>query len=139
MIVFAVVGEPVLDGLFAVVEDQPDGVALGRVGAEDVADLDQQRGGGGAVVGPVELDVAQRVVGLVVAGEDDDAVFFAGVPDDVVAHRLEAGGSAGGEGVGFEVALGGFGGEVLLDELFGLEMAGGAVESFGRDLEELLR
>ena len=77
-VVFAVVGEPVLDGLFAVVEDEPDGVALGRMGAEDVADLDEQGGGGGAVVGSVELDVAQRVVGLVVAGEDDDAVFLPG-------------------------------------------------------------
>ncbi len=45
--------------------------------AEDVADLDEQGGGGGAVVGSVELDVAQRVVGLVVADEDDDAIFFA--------------------------------------------------------------
>ena len=107
------------------------------MGAEDVADFDEQRGGGGSVVGSVELDVAQRVVGLVVAGEDDDAVFFAGVSDDVVAHGLETGGSAGGEGVGFEVALGGFGGEVLFDELFGLEMAGGAVEALGCDLEEL--
>ena len=113
-----------LDGLFAVVEDEPDGVALGRMDAEDVADLDEEGGGGGSVVGSVELDVAQRIVGLVVAGEDDDAVFLAGEFDDVVAHRLETGGSAGGEGVGFEVALGGFGGEVLLDELFGFEVAG---------------
>jgi len=49
--------------------------------------------------------------------------FFAGEFNDVVAHRLEAGGSAGGEGVSFEVALGGFGSEVLLDELLGFEMA----------------
>ena len=117
-------GGPLFDGLFAVVEDQPDGVALGRMRAEDIADLDQQRAGGGAVVGSVELDVAQRVVGLVVAGEDDDAVFFAGIFDDEVAHRLQAGGRAGGEGVGLEVALGGFGGEVLLDELLGLRVAG---------------
>ena len=71
-------GAPLLDGLFAVVEDQPDGVALRRMSAEDVADLDQQRSGGGAVVGSVELDVAQRIVRLVVADEDDDAVFLAG-------------------------------------------------------------
>ena len=52
--------------------------------------------------------------------------FLPGIFDDVVAHRLEAGGCAGGEGVGFEVALGGFGGEVLLDELFGLERGRGS-------------
>src|SRR5882762_2118172 len=105
--------------------------------AEDVADLDEQGRCGGAVVGSVELDVAQRVVGLVVAGENDDAVFFAGIFDDVVAHRLETGRSAGGEDVGFEVAPGGFGGEVLLDEILGFEMAGGAVEPFGCYLEKL--
>ena len=108
------------------------------MGAEDGADLDEQGGGGGAVVGSVEVDVAEGVVGLVVSGEDDDAVFFAGEADDVVVHRLETGGGAGGEGVGFEVALGGFGGEVLLDELFGFGVAGRAVEALGGDVEELL-
>ncbi len=116
-------GAPGFDGLFAVVEDEPDGVAFGRVGAEYVADLDEEGCGGGAVVGSVEVDVAERVVGLVVAGEDDDAVAFAGIFDDEVVHRLEAGGCIGGEGVGLEVALGGFGGEVLLDELLGLRVA----------------
>ena len=92
----------------------------------------------GAVVGSDEVDVAERVVGLVVGGEDDDAVLFAGEADDVVAHRLEAGGSVGGEAVGLEVALGGFGGEVLLDELLGFGVAGRAVEALGGDGEELL-
>ena len=73
------------------------------------------------------------------AGEDDDAVFLAGVFDDVVVHRLEAEGSAGGEGIGFEIALGGFGGEVLLNEFFGLQMTGRSVESFGGHLEEFRR
>jgi hypothetical protein len=52
-------------------------------------------------------------------------------------HRLETGWSAGGERVGFEIALGGFGGEVLFDELLRLEMARCAVEAFGCNLEEL--
>jgi len=129
---------PLFDGFFAVVEQEPDGVALGRMGAEDGADLDEQSSGGGAVVGSVEVDVAEGVVGLVVSGENDDAVFFAGESDDVIAHRLEAGGGAGGEGVGFEVALGGFWGEVLLDELFSFGVAGRAVEALGGDVEELL-
>src|SRR5882757_3658943 len=104
--------------------------------AEDVADLDEQSSSGGTVVGTKKLDVAQRVIGLVVADENDDAVFFARIFDDVVAHCLKTGGRAGGEGVGFEIALGCFGGEVLLDELLGFEMAGRAVESLGCDLEE---
>ena len=70
-------GGPLLDGLFAVVEDQPDGVALGRMGAEVLADLDEQGGGAGAVVGADEVDVRERVVGLVVGDEDDDAVLLA--------------------------------------------------------------
>ncbi len=70
---------PFCDGLFAVVEDEPDGVALGRMGAEVVADFDEEGGGAGSVVGSDEVDVAQGVVGLVVAGEDDDAVFLSGV------------------------------------------------------------
>ena len=39
--------------------------------------------------------------------------FLPGELDDVVVHRLQAGGGGGGEGVGLEVAFGGFGGEVV--------------------------
>jgi hypothetical protein len=70
------------------------------MGAEVGSDLDEQGGGAGSVVGADEGDVAERVVGLVVGGEDDDAVFFAGEADDVVAHGLRAGGGVGGELVG---------------------------------------
>src|SRR5271155_5750085 len=107
------------------------------MGAEDGAYLDEQGRGGGAVVSSVEVDVAEGIVGLVVAGEDDDAVFFARIFDDVVGHRLKTGGGGGGEGVGDEVALGGFGGEVLLEELFGFSVAGRAVEALGGYVEEL--
>src|SRR5258708_37181684 len=138
-VVLAVVGKPFFDGFFAIVEDQPDGVALGRMSAEDIADLDEEGSSRGSVVGSVELDVAQRVIGLVVSDEDDDAVFFTGIFDDVVAHRLESSRSGGSKGVSFEVSFGGFGGEVLLDELFGLLMAGRAVEALGGDLEKLRR
>ena len=50
----------------------------------------------------------------------------------------EAGRGVGGELVGLEVAFGGFGLEVILDELLGGKMAGGAVAALGRDREELL-
>ena len=113
-----------VDGFFAVVEDQPDGVALRWVGAEVGADLHEQGRGAGAVVGADEVDVAQGVVGLVVGGEDDDAVTLSRVADDVVAHRLRAGGGVGGELIGDQVAFGGFGLEVGLDEVLGGEMAG---------------
>jgi hypothetical protein len=52
-------------------------------------------------------------------------------------HRLVSGGGAGGKGIGFEVAFSDLRGEVLLDELFGLEVARGAVETLGSYLEEL--
>jgi hypothetical protein len=70
-----------------------------------------------------EVDVLERVVGLVVRGQDDDAVFLAGEANNIVAHGLDADRSVGGELVGDEVALGGFRSEVLLDELLGGEMA----------------
>ena len=63
--------------------------------------------------------------------------FLPGISHDVVGHRLETGGGGGGEGVGYEVAFGGFGGEVLLEELFGLGVAGRAVEALGGYVEEL--
>ena len=87
---------------------------------------------------PTKSMSRERVVGLVVAGEDDDAVFLAGVADDEVAHVQQAGGGAGGEAVGLEVALGDLGLEVVLDEGFGLGVAGRADEALGRDVEVLL-
>ena len=74
---------PALDGLFAIEEDQPDGVAVelsrGRLrgfGAQPVGDGHKQAGGGSAVVGADKVDGAQRVVGFVVRAEDDDARSF---------------------------------------------------------------
>ena len=67
-----------MDGLFAVVEEEPDAVALGWMGAEVDAEGDEEGGGGGAVVGSYEVNVFEGVVGLVVGGDDHDAVFFPG-------------------------------------------------------------
>jgi hypothetical protein len=55
---------------------------------------------------------------------DNDAVFPARIAHDVVAHDLWADRSVAGELVGLKVALGGFGLEVLLDEVLGGEVAG---------------
>ncbi len=107
--------------------------------AEVVTDLDEQGGGGSAVVGSDEVNVAEGVVGFVVGGEDDDAILFAGVAHDVVAHGEHAGRSAGGEAVGFEVAFGSFGSEVRLDEFFGFDVAWAADPAFRCGVEVLLR
>src|ERR1035437_4732205 len=86
------VGPGAGDGFFAVIEDEPDGIALRRMGAEVLAERDEQCGGAGSIVGADEVDVAKPVVGLVVGGEDDHSVFLAGEAGDVVAHSLRAGG-----------------------------------------------
>ena len=80
---------------------------------------------------PTKADVLEGVVGLVVGGDDDYAVFFAGVAHDEVAHGEQTDGGAGGEFVGLEVAFGGFLGEVGFDEGLGLGVAGRADVSLG--------
>jgi len=131
-------GAPGLDGLFTVIEDEPDAIALGRIGAEVFAQLDEHGGGAGPVVGSDEVYVLEGVVGLVVGGEDDDSVLLAGIAHDVVAHGDGAdGGVGGGEAVGLEVAVGDFRGEVRFDELFGGGVAGRAAPALGGCGEEL--
>ncbi len=131
------------DGLFAVVEEQPDGVALGRVLAIVLAERDEQGGGACAVVGADEVNVLEWVVGFVVAGEDDELVALAGVGagefDDVVRHTDRPYRCAGGEGVGDEVASGGLGLEVVADEGLGSGVAGRADEALRCDVDVLLR
>ncbi len=108
------------------------------MGPKVVADLNEQGGGGRTVVGSDEVDVFEPVVGLVVAGQDDDAILLSGEAHDVVAHGQQADGGAGGEAVCLEVALGGFGFEVVLDELLGLEVVRRADPAVGGGGEILL-
>ncbi len=69
---------------------------------------------------PDEVDGAQRVIGFVVSGEDDDAIFLARETHDEVAHGNGADGGVRGKGVFFQVvAL-----EVVAEELLGFQMAG---------------
>src|SRR6185437_938401 len=100
---------PVLDCLLAIVEDQPDGIALWWMCAQIFADGNQQGCGAGTVVRAYKVDVAQRVVGFVVGYENDGAVALAGKFDDEVAYRLLAGGRIGSELVHLEVAVRGLG------------------------------
>src|SRR5208283_2119848 len=73
---------PGLHGFFAVGPDQPDAVAIALLIAQSDAQLvgvfKQDGGRRSAVVGAHVSDIAQRVVGVVVAHDDDDAVFRAG-------------------------------------------------------------
>ena len=69
---------PLFDGLFAIEEDEVDAVTDGRMGAEVLAEGDEEGGGAGSVVGTYEVDVFEWIVGLVVGAEDDDAVFPGG-------------------------------------------------------------
>ena len=138
-------GRPLLNGFFAVKEDEPNGVAgelfagrAGSFGAKAVGDSHQEPCGGGSVVGADEVDVAQRVVGLVVRGEDDGAGLCAWEAHDEVAHGHGADGSVGGEGVLFElivVAL-----EVGAEEILGLDVAGagGPARTDGGELARVL-
>ena len=55
-----------------------------------LADGDEQGSGAGSVVGTDEVDVLERVVGLVVRDKDDDAVFtnYNGTPALTLYHGL---------------------------------------------------
>ena len=136
--------DQVLNGLFAVEEDQPDGVAVELFsargfGVEPVADGHQQAGGCGAVVGADKVDVPERVVGFVVRAEHDDAGLFAGEAHDEVAHGHRADGRVGGEGVFFKLVVRAL--EVAAQKLFGLDVAGagGPARADGDKLARVLK
>jgi hypothetical protein len=100
------------------------------VGAEVDAQFHEESTGAGSVVRADEVDVFERVIGLVVAREDDYAILLAGIAHDEVVHRHGADGSVGrGEVVGLEVAAGDLGREVCLDELLSFNVAGRAEET----------
>ena len=70
--------------------------------AQMIGDFKQQANVAAAIVGADEGGVLERKVGVVVAGQDDDAIFLAGELGDDVVHRKGTGG-------GFHVEL------ILLD------------------------
>ena len=94
-----------LHSFFAVGPQQPDAVASAFFAAKLVGQFQQNGGGGAAVVGTDVPGIAQRVIGVVVAGDDDHAVARAGKLGDDVAHRKLAFGSVGGEGVVFHMVV----------------------------------
>ena len=108
-----------VDGLLAVEEDQPHGVAIQffpcAVSAQLVGDGHQQAGRRRSVVGADEVDVAQRIVGLVMGAKDNHAVFLAGKTHDEVVHGHRADRGVGGEGIVFKLIVL----EVVFEELLG--------------------
>src|SRR5208283_3005989 len=102
---------PGLHRFFAVGPDEPDAVAIALLtrslaaqsGAQLVGEFEQDGGGRAAVVGAYVSGIAQRIVGVVVAHDDDDAVFGAGkFRDDVADGELPFYG-VGGEGIVFDL------------------------------------
>ena len=87
------------------VHSEPDAVAFALLAAQLVGEFEQDGGGRAAVVGAYVAGVAQRIVGVVVAGDDDDAVARAGKLGDDVAHGKLAFGRVGGEGIVFDLVV----------------------------------
>ena len=121
----AVGGGPILYCFFAVGPEQPHAVAFALLAAKLVGQFEQDGGGGAAVVGADVAGIAQRIVGVVVAGDDDHAVARAGKFGDDISHRKFAFGSVGGEGVVFHVIVLQVGEDVVF-ELLVIRAADGA-------------
>ncbi len=101
----AVGGGPILDCFFAVGPQEPDAVAFALFAAQLVGQFEQDGSGRAAVVGADVAGVAQRIVGVVVAGDDDDAFARAGKFGDYISYGKLAFGSVGGEGVVFDLVV----------------------------------
>ncbi len=96
---------PVLDRFFAIGPQQPHAVAVALLAAQLVGQFEQDGGRRAAVVGAYVAGIAQRIVGVVVAGDHDHAVARTGKLGDDVAHRKFAFGGVGGEGVVFDLVV----------------------------------
>src|ERR1700739_2782763 len=85
--------------LFRIVPYQPHAVAVTGLAAQLIGKFEQQSAGGTTTLGPHRGRLRQRIVRIVVTGNDDDAVLRAGIFGDDVVDRKLAFGSVGGEGV----------------------------------------
>src|SRR5580700_9653629 len=74
---------------FGVVPHQPDAVAVARFAAELIREFQQQRAGGTAIIRSYERCLPERVIRIVMAGNDNDAILRSGkLGDDVVDWKL---------------------------------------------------
>src|SRR6202140_666780 len=103
--------------LFRIVPNQPYAVAITGLAAQLIGKFEQQSAGGTSVVGAHVGRMAQRIVRIVVTGNDDDAVFCARMLGDDVVHRKLAFWSVGGEGVVLDLISLQVRDDVLLDLL----------------------
>src|SRR5271156_4262467 len=103
-------GGPALYSFSAVGPDEPDAVAIAFFPGELLGEFEQDGSGRAAIVGAYESRVAQGINRIVVAEDDDDAIFCAGkFSDDVADGELPFHG-VGDDGVvfyvvGFEVVF----------------------------------
>src|SRR6202034_3947056 len=100
-----------------IVPDQPYAVTVAGPPAQLIGNFQQQSAGGTAIVGADVGSAAQRVVRVVVAGHDDDAVLFAGKFGNDVVHRELAFRRVGSEIVVLDQIAFQAGGDVVLDLL----------------------
>src|ERR1700733_12626080 len=63
-----------LYGLFCIIPYQPDAIAFALFGAELIGEFQKQRAGRAAVVGTYVRSIAERIVGIVMAGDHDNSV-----------------------------------------------------------------
>src|ERR1039458_6579411 len=116
---------------------QPYAGAFAGLAAELIGEFQQERAGRAAIVGADIGCVAQRVVGVVMTGDDDDAVFGPGkLADDVMDGKL-AFGSVGSERVVFDRVALQMGGDVVLD--FPVISAANGPRAEGYDLFHVLK
>src|ERR1700691_1813481 len=96
---------PGFNGLFTVRPDQPDAIALALFSrfpaAQPIGKLEQDGGRRSTVVGTHISDITQRVIGVVVTHDDNNAVFGAGKFRNDVADRKFSFHGISGKGVVF--------------------------------------
>src|SRR5262249_20383499 len=80
-------GQP--HGFLAVIPEQPDTVAVVLLSAQLIRDLKQQGAGRSPIICPDVVDISQWPIGVVVAGDDNNAVLRAWkFGNDVVNRKM---------------------------------------------------
>src|SRR5713226_2766016 len=105
------------DALLGIVPHQPDAVAVALLPPKLICEFKEQRAGGSAVISSHEACVAQRIIRVVMAGDNDDPVFRSGkLGDDVMDGKLSFG-RVGGEGVVLDLVAFEMGEQIVFDLL----------------------
>ena len=110
----AVAIRPLLHRLFPIGPEQPHAVTIAFLAAQLIGDFEQNRGGRPSIVRPNVSRVAQRVIRVVVARNDYDAVLRARILGDDIADWEFPLRRVGGEAVVFDLVTLEMGNDVLL-------------------------